>query len=156
MIYIGIDIGVTGAIAILNDGDVLIHDIPVLLKPGKASVKKYVDAKLLNNVLYFALESVEVCMEVVSARPGQGVASMFSLGHSLGVIEGVVASNGYSVCKVRPQEWKRHYGLIGGSKDDSISKALELFPQCEKKLSRKKDHNRADALLLANWIKTFN
>lgn len=150
---VGIDPGLTGAIAVI-DGPRLEHiaDMPTC-SAGIASRPKsrQVDAYALASILRIhAMDADAVAVERVSARPGQGVSGMYSLGHSAGVIAGVCGALGLTVIYVAPQHWKRGFGLIGAEKGASIAKAAELF-RCPELLSRKKDHGRADAMLIAAW-----
>lgn len=153
MIICGIDPGLTGAIAILH-GTRLEHiaDMPTC-SAGIASRPKsrQVDAYALAAILRIhSLDCDAVAVERVSARPGQGVSGVFSFGHSAGVVAGVCGALGLSVVYVAPQQWKRGFGLIGADKSASVAKAVDLF-RCPELLSRKKDHGRADAMLIAAW-----
>ena len=88
-------------------------------------------------------------MEHVSAMPGQGVTSMFNFGQSFGVIKGICAAMQLPIFFVRPAKWKKHFDLINSQKDSSRTKAIEMFPKTSSILSRKKDANKADAILIA-------
>ena len=81
--------------------------------------------------------------------PGRGVASMFSFGHSAGVIEGVLAALGISYELVTPQTWKKAYKLTGKPKDAARALAQRFYPSAP--LAGKKDSGLADALLLARY-----
>ena len=150
---IGIDPGITGAIAVLfDDGKSIVHDIPVMANgKGKGKVKNSVNGGALVQLLR-CFDGAEVFLERVSAMPGQGVSSMFSMGDSFGCIRGVIAACGMPVHIITPQSWKKHYRL-GSDKEVCRAKAIELFPGAE--LSRKKDHNRAEALLIAKYGKSI-
>lgn len=143
---IGIDPGLTGAVAVIAHGQAVVHDMPVIGTSATATVKRSVDAHGLARILKIMPGTVWI--ERVNAFPGQGVASMFSLGHSFGVALGVAAALGYPTHLVSPAEWKRFFKL---GKDKELSRALasRLYPGV--KLDRMKDHGRAEALLIARY-----
>lgn len=147
---IGIDPGISGAIAIIHDhGGVTFHDMPTVTKlNGKGN---QVDAATLANVLREYAVADIAYLEQVGAMPGQGVTSMFSFGDSFGVIRGILAAVGIPYCLVRPQKWKKRAGLSGRDKDAARAVAMNLYPSASSGLSRKKDVGRADALLLAHY-----
>ena len=158
-LIIGIDPGLSGALALMgNAGLLALSDIPVMAKgKGSGKVKNEVNAAGLNALLKEWVsghaDDVLVVIERVSSMPGQGVASMMSLGDTVGCIRGVVAARGYPVHWVTPQTWKKHYTLTAGKdvdgKELARAKAIQLFPEAD--LVRKKDHNRAEAVLIARW-----
>jgi crossover junction endodeoxyribonuclease RuvC len=149
-LFIGIDPGLSGAVAILDQGGglVLLDDLPTVASgSGKAKVGRRVDPAGLSQLLApFRDRAALAVLEAVAARPGQGVASVFSLGDTFGAVRAVLACMGLSVALVSPTEWKRHYRL-DGDKERSRARSIELFPDAD--LHRKADHNRAEALLLA-------
>lgn len=144
---IGIDPGLTGAIAVLGpDGSfVAVHDMPTT-KLGKN--KRRVNGPVLAEIIKSYLVTMAV-VEVVHAMPGQGVTSMFNFGEGYGVIKGVLAGLGVPHKDATPQKWKKACDLIGSEKDAARALAIELFPDAS--LSRKKDIGRADALLIAKF-----
>ncbi|MGL5935521.1 MAG: hypothetical protein ACRCZI_07850, partial [Cetobacterium sp.] len=150
---LGIDVGLTGAVAILNEqGQALaLWDLPTMANgKGSSRVKQQLDARMLD--LHLGLpptSSATAYSEQVSSMPGQGVASVFSFGHSLGTVQAVLAVLGIPYRLVRPTAWKKHFGLLRAEKDASRTIAIQRFPQMTGELTRKKDHNRADALLIA-------
>lgn len=153
MIILGIDSGITGAIGAVDlfGKYVGVHDMPVMARgKGQSKVKNQVNpselADLLNKML--SRGHVMAYLERVSSMPGQGVASMFSMGDSFGAIRGVLAALDVPVGIITPQQWKKYYGL-GRDKEICRAKAIEIFPEAS--LGRKKDHNRAEALLIANY-----
>ena len=91
-------------------------------------------------------------IEQVSAMPGQGVTSMFNFGQSFGVIKGICSAMILPIYFVRPTKWKKHFNLINSSKDASRTKAIEIFPYFSTNLSKKKDANKADAILIASFF----
>ncbi len=155
---IGIDPGLSGAIGIIGaeGGQFLnVSDMPVMkimmVNNAKARVKNCVNAKMLYDLLklwelYGPIK--EVWIEHVSSRPGDGVASAFSFGDTFGSIKAVTACLGLSSNLVRPQVWKKHFGLTA-DKEEARLAAITLVPGAEAFLSRKKDHDRAEALLIA-------
>ena len=151
MTAIGIDPGLTGALAFVRAGHVLTClDMPVETGAGN---RRRVSAARLAHLLREQVERHGPCvaaLEAVAARPGQGVSSVFSFGRSLGVLEGVLAACAIPVAYYQPTAWKRALGLLGRPKDASLTRALELFPTAAPWLMRKKDHGRADAILLAH------
>ena len=93
-----------------------------------------------------------VVIEHVTAMPGQGVTSMFNFGQSFGVIKGICSALTLPIYFVRPVKWKKHFNLIGSSKDASRTKAIELFPSFSNDMAKKKDANKADAILIGRYF----
>ncbi len=153
-LIIGVDPGLSGALALVDqDGLRDFADMPTALKgAGNGKVKNEVNAAALSALLRDWVngrsDEVAVIVERVSSMPGQGVASMMSLGDTVGCIRGVVAARGYPLQWITPTQWKRRYA-IGADKELARAKAIQLYPQAE--LARKKDHNRAEAILLARY-----
>lgn len=152
-IDIGIDPGLSGAIAVLADGDaVSVHDMPTRTVGDWGEVDAAVLAAMLRGVraqyrgaVFFA------CVERVGARPADGGTSAFRFGETSGKIKAVLETLGIEYSRAIPAVWKRHYGLIGADKDASRQTALRIFPGMAAQLKRKKDDGRAEALLLARW-----
>lgn len=151
-VVIGIDPGITGAIAVIGDGDfVAAFDMPRSRRRAKGEqVNAYELASVLRQIIQGEAYTM-VAIEEVAARPGQGVSSMFRFGESAGVVRGVVAALGIPAFWVTPQAWKKDCGLLGSDKQLSVSRAVELFPHSADSISRKRDVGRADALLIARW-----
>jgi len=153
MKIIGIDPGLSGAIAILQDNKVLsIFDIPVMSE-GKKN-KRQLNSALLVSLLRENIdnnEEVAVVVEQVNAMPGQGVTSMFNFGQTFGAIKGICAALELPIFFVRPSKWKKHFDLINSSKDSSRTKAIEMYPKLSKQLAKKKDVNKSDAILIARF-----
>lgn len=152
MIHIGIDPGLSGAIvAIFPDGPIEFHDMPIL----EIKKKSQLDYAGLAHILrrYPARGEVMAAIELVGAMPGQGVSSMFKFGQCYGASLATLAALQIPYQTITPPVWKRAYRLVGEDKDASRSRALELFPACVEHLKRKKDHGRADALLLAEYLR---
>ena len=154
MKIIGIDPGLSGAIAILENNKVLnVFDIPVMSE-GKKN-KKQLNSALLVNLLKENInsnEEVAVVVEQVNAMPGQGVTSMFNFGQTFGAIKGICAALDLPIYFVRPSKWKKHFELINSSKDASRRKVIEMYPSFAEKLSKKKDVNKSDAILIARFF----
>jgi crossover junction endodeoxyribonuclease RuvC len=153
MRIIGIDPGLSGAIAILENNKVLnIFDIPVMSE-GKKNKKQLNSAHLAqyieNNIL--DVNKTIVVVEQVNAMPGQGVTSMFNFGQTFGAIKGISAALKLPIFFVRPSKWKKHFELLKASKDASRTKTIEMYPSLADKLSRKKDVNKSDAILIARF-----
>ena len=156
MLIIGIDPGISGAICFFKDGEVKeIIDMPVMAE-GKKN-KKQVNGPQIYNEFYTRINEISkkdifVIIEQVSAMPGQGVTSMFNFGQSFGVIKGICSAMQLSMHFVRPAKWKKYFGLIKTEKDASRTKVIEIFPYISSQLSRKKDSNKADAILIASFF----
>ena len=154
MKVIGIDPGLSGAIAILENNKVLgIFDMPVMAE-GKKN-KRQLNSSQLANIIKENTKNVEetvVIVEQVNAMPGQGVTSMFNFGQTFGAIKGVCATLELPIFFVRPSKWKKHFELINSSKDASRTKVIEMYPTLSKYLSKKKDVNKSDAILIARYF----
>jgi crossover junction endodeoxyribonuclease RuvC len=136
----GIDPGLRGALAVLNEsGVVLVEDLPTYRLPG---------GKLDLATLLCAHAIDHVVIEQVAARPGQGTVSMFRFGFCAGAISGLVAGLQLPYTLVLPKTWQRAVG-IGPSPDQARQRAAQLYPQSASQLSRKRDGGRADAILIA-------
>ena len=153
---IGIDPGINGAIAIFRDG--VLHrliDMPTLELDSGKTKKRHISAAGLATILNVFISDADchVVTERVTARPGQGVTSMFNFGRSAGIIEGVVAALLIPNTYVTPQAWTKAVGRAAG-KDASRMRAMELFPSKADLFKRAKDDGRADAALVAYWYLT--
>ena len=140
MKIIGIDPGLSGAIAILENNKVLhLFDMPVMSE-GKKNKKQLNSAQLVKILKDHITKSEESCIvvEQVNAMPGQGVTSMFNFGQTFGAIKGICAALGFPIFFVRPSKWKKHFELINSSKDSSRTKAIEMYPSLSGDLSKKK------------------
>lgn len=151
--YLGVDVGLTGALAVLDkDGSfVRVEDLPIMNKGVlTAVVKKQVNgaglAALLALVRGQPEKSVYAFVERVATFRKQGIATNGSLMHSLGVVEGVLQALAIPYWLVHSQTWKKRFKL-GKDKERARQLAIRLFPKAS--LSKKKDANRAEALLLA-------
>ena len=154
MIIIGIDPGISGAISIVENKKILeVYDTPTMID-GKKN-KKQINSAQVTRIIKERLndnKEVIVVVEHVNAMPGQGVTSMFNFGQSFGVIKGICAALSLPIYFVRPAKWKKHFNLIKTNKDASRTKVIEVYPEISNKLHRKKDANRADAILIALYF----
>ena len=150
----GIDPGLSGAIAVLENEIVLdIVDLPVMAE-GKKN-KRQLNSAHLSQYISKNIEDIYkscVVVEQVNAMPGQGVTSMFNFGQTFGAIKGISATLKLPIYFVRPSKWKKHFDLINSSKDASRTKAIEIYPSLAQKLSKKKDVNKSDAILIARFF----
>lgn len=155
MIIAGIDPGKTGALAITYpDGFVECFDVPVVKLKGK-EVPAWHQWRSVWAVAMVMANVEQVVIEDVSARPGQGVTSMFSFGRTLGFAHAIAVSAGCSVRFVTPAVWKGKLGLLNSSKGASREKATALYPKARDLLGRVKDDGRAEAILLAHYGRKF-
>ena len=156
MYIIGIDPGISGAICFFENGQILdVIDMPTMTD-GKKN-KKQVNASQLVNEIKKRISNipnnrVSVVVEHVTAMPGQGVTSMFNFGQSFGAMKGICAALNLSIFFVRPAKWKKYFNLINTQKDASRRRVIEIFPYISPKLSKKKDANKADAILIASFF----
>jgi crossover junction endodeoxyribonuclease RuvC len=153
MRIIGIDPGLAGAIAILEENKVIeMFDMPVMSdgKKNKRQLNSAFLVKLIKDNIK-DMEKTVIVVEQVNAMPGQGVTSMFNFGQTFGAIKGICAALGLPIFFVRPAKWKKHFELINASKDASRTKVIEMYPSLSDKLSKKKDVNKSDAILIARF-----
>ncbi len=153
MIIIGIDPGLSGGIAVLKDNIIKnLYDMPVMSE-GKKNKRQLNSAQLVKIIKENIQEKEEtaIVVEQVNAMPGQGVTSMFNFGQTFGAIKGISAALGLPIFFVRPAKWKKHFELINSSKDSSSTKAIEMYPSISDQLSKKKDVNKSDAILIARF-----
>ena len=156
MLIIGIDPGISGSICFFEDGKILdVVEMPTMTE-GKKN-KKQVNGSQIYNEIEKRIHKIEkqdirVIIEQVSAMPGQGVTSMFNFGQSFGILKGICSAMQLPMYFVRPAKWKKYFGLINSEKDASRTRAIEMFPYFSSQLSRKKDSNKADAILIASFF----
>lgn len=147
-LVLAVDPGLSGALAVLDVDGRIVHvaDLPVARDRSLA----WIDGQALQSVLLEAIAGrpCRAVVERVASRPGQGIASAFTFGAGLGSILGVVQTLRLPLELVTPAQWKRALGL-SSDKAASLDRARLLFPTAE--LHRKRDHGRAEALLLAHW-----
>ena len=155
MLIIGIDPGVSGAICFFKDGKILdVIEMPIM-NEGKKNKKQVNGAQIYNEIIKRIDNSsgtrTRVVIEHVTAMPGQGVTSMFNFGQSFGILKGVCSAMRLPMFFVRPAKWKKYYNLINSEKDASRTRAIEIYPEFSSQLSKKKDSNKADAILIASF-----
>lgn len=167
MISLGIDIGLSGALAVVRGDQLLgLEDMPTREKPGTGLIKREVDPVALRAMVLRLCEgrrdeAIAVSLEHVfgigpsaGGQKNHGASGAFSLGETRGAVRAVLEVLGLQPAWISPLSWKRHYDLLGrkGEKVDknaSRLKALALYPTAD--LQRVKDHNRAEAILLARF-----
>ena len=154
MLIIGIDPGISGSICFFEDGKILeVIEMPVMTE-GKKNKKQVNGAQVYNEFLKRINrkdDEIRVVIEQVSAMPGQGVTSMFNFGQSFGILKGICSTMQLPMFFVRPAKWKKYFNLINSQKDASRTRAIEIFPYFSTQLSKKKDSNKADAILIASF-----
>ena len=155
MLIIGIDPGISGSICFFQDGKIIdVVEMPTMTE-GKKN-KKQVNGSQIYNEISARIKKldnkdIKVVIEQVSAMPGQGVTSMFNFGQSFGILKGICSAMQLPIYFVRPAKWKKYFNLINSEKDASRTRAIEIFPYFSSHLSRKKDSNKADAILIASF-----
>ena len=155
MLIIGIDPGISGSICFFEDGKILdVLEMPTMTD-GKKNKKQVNGAQIYNEISIkirgIEKQNLRVIIEQVSAMPGQGVTSMFNFGQSFGILKGICSAMQLPMYFVRPAKWKKYFGLIKSEKDASRTKVIEMFPYFSSQLSKKKDSNKADAILIASF-----
>ena len=156
MLIIGIDPGITGSICFFEDGKIInLIEMPNMTH-GKKNKKQVNGAQIYNEISSriknIEKKNIKVVIEQVSAMPGQGVTSMFNFGQSFGILKGICSAMQLPMYFVRPAKWKKYFNLINSEKDASRTKAIQVFPYISPQLSRKKDSNKADAILIASFF----
>ena len=156
MLIIGIDPGISGSICFFENGiikDVL--EMPTMTE-GKKNKKQVNGSQIFNEISFriktYEKKNIKVVIEQVSAMPGQGVTSMFNFGQSFGILKGICSAMQLPIYFVRPAKWKKYFNLINSEKDASRTRAIEIFPYFSSNLSKKKDSNKADAILIASYF----
>ena len=155
MLIIGIDPGISGSICFLDNGKILdVIEMPIMTD-GKKNKKQINGSQVYNEIIkrikQFEKNQIRVVIEHVSAMPGQGVTSMFNFGQSFGILKGICTAMQLPMYFVRPTKWKKYFNLLNSEKDASRTRAIEIFPYFSSQLSRKKDSNKADAILIASF-----
>ena len=155
MLIIGIDPGISGSICFFEDGKIIdVIEMPTMTE-GKKN-KRQINGPQVYNEISKRIKKIDkkdirVIIEQVSAMPGQGVTSMFNFGQSFGILKGMCSAMQLPMYLIRPAKWKKYYNLINSEKDASRTKAIEIFPYYSSNLSKKKDVNKADAILIASY-----
>ena len=160
MLIIGIDPGISGSICFFENGKILdVVEMPTMTE-GKKNKRQANGSQIYNEIIKrinkTEKQNIRVIIEQVSAMPGQGVTSMFNFGQSFGILKGICSAMQLSMYFVRPVKWKKYFNLINSEKDASRTRAIEIFPYFSGQLSRKKDSNKADAILISSfYYETF-
>ena len=155
MLIIGIDPGISGSICFFDDGKIIdVVEMPTMTE-GKKNKRQVNGSQIYNEIskriIKYEKQNVRVIIEQVSAMPGQGVTSMFNFGQSYGILKGICSAMQLPMYFVRPAKWKKYFSLINSEKDASRTRAIEMFPYFSSQLSKKKDSNKADAILIASF-----
>ena len=155
MLIIGIDPGISGSICFFEDGKILdVIEMPTMTE-GKKNKKQVNGSQIFNEILkrinHINKKDIKVVIEHVSAMPGQGVTSMFNFGQSFGILKGICSAMQLPMYFIRPTKWKKYFNLINSEKDASRTKAIEIFPYFSAYLAKKKDSNKADAILISSY-----
>ena len=155
MLIIGIDPGISGSICFFQDGKIVdVLEMPTMIE-GKKNKKQVNGSQIFNEISEkikkLDKKEIKVVIEQVSAMPGQGVTSMYNFGQSFGILKGICSAMQLPMYFVRPAKWKKYFNLINSEKDASRTRAIEIFPYFSSQLSRKKDSNKADAILIASF-----
>ena len=155
MLIIGIDPGISGSICFLENGTIKdVLEMPTMTE-GKKNKKQVNGSQIYNEISFriktYEKKNIKVVIEQVSAMPGQGVTSMFNFGQSFGILKGICSAMQLPIYFVRPAKWKKYFNLINSQKDASRTRAIEIFPYFSTQLSKKKDSNKADAILIASF-----
>ena len=155
MLIIGIDPGISGSICFFEDGKIIdVIEMPTMTD-GKKNKRQVNGSQIYNEILKrinkIEKQNIRVIIEQVSAMPGQGVTSMFNFGQSFGILKGICSAMQLPMYFIRPTKWKKYFSLINSEKDASRTKAIEMFPSFSSQLSKKKDSNKADAILIASF-----
>jgi len=160
-IFLGIDPGSTGAISFLHprsNKKAIAIDIPttkvMTKKKGKPSYRTHTDLGALWSIFKSFKRSfgdLHVVIEHQQPMPQDTALTGFTVGRNFGMWPLFFYSHGISHETVRPAAWKRKMGLIGKDKEAARLEAQKMFPGAS--LNRKKDHNRAEALLIAEYAR---
>ena len=155
MLVIGIDPGISGSICFFQDGKIIdAIEMPTMTE-GKKNKKQVNGSQIFNEISErikkLDKKDIKIIIEQVSAMPGQGVTSMFNFGQSFGILKGICSAMQLPMYFVRPAKWKKYFNLINSEKDASRTRAIEIFPYFSGQLTRKKDSNKADAILIASF-----
>lgn len=154
-VILGIDPGLSGALAFIEldalgqPANLHVYDMPVTeIRTTTRKNQSWVNTPGVADLVRQHNPS-RAFIELVSAMPGQGVTSMFRFGHSLGAVVGVLGALAVPTETITPVQWKTITRTASAPDDASRHRVLQLFPGHSAMFSRKKDHGRADATLIA-------
>lgn len=154
MKFCGIDPGSTGAVAVIDGRAVEFSDTPT----SQVNGRRVIDPRKCADILLALPTDSLICIERSQPMPKNGSIACFGLGYSFGMWIGILAAVGAKWILVRPQEWKKMLlpqDRQAGDKDQSRRVACEFYPAAEVNLQRVMDHNRAEALLIAEYGRRF-
>lgn len=161
---LGVDPGLAGALALVDEIDVLdVFDMPCVSVNRTSDLSKdrdEVSAPILIDIILDLKDRLGVdlaVLEWVNASPQMGATSAFRFGETMGTTRTALAAARVPVHLVKPSEWKGQMKLPGKAKDPKAgeiarARALSLYPNASHWLARKKDADRAEAILLAHWF----
>lgn len=142
-VIVGVDPGVTGAIAVVENGKLVgVHDMPIY--GGRVAGIEF--AELIREA-----DPAYVVVEDTHPMPKNGSIASFKLGLNTGICCGVVQALSHPLIRVRPMLWKKRNGLINQPKDAARGLVQELYPEMAHYFKRVKDQGRADAVLIARF-----
>ena len=155
MDILAVDPGLSGGLCFMQAGVIVeVLDMPTLADGSNRQLDVMAICRRIDKwkPRIAIIENVQPMPSIPGAngvRRGMGAASSFRFGFAVGQIRAIAVCYGLEVRLVHPVTWKRHFGLKGPDKEQSRQRALELVPAAAQWLARKKDHNRAEACLLA-------
>lgn len=155
-VIIGIDPGLDGAVGVLwpTGKFYSVIDTPTItIQKSNGKEKREYNLPLMLNIIKDGAGDV-AALEVGHPRPGEGTVSAYSIGRSVALWEAFLVSQGIPYTKCYPHVWKKKMmnGMSTKDKGSSVLRAVQLFPEAAESLKRKKDHGRAEALLLAKYL----
>lgn len=141
MIIAGVDPGMTGAVSVFKDGELLrVEDMPTF------------DGRVDGLEIHAILGGVDhVYIENQHPMPKNGSIASFKLGTNYGVVLGVIEQSAIPLTRIPASTWKRWNGLLGKPKESSLALARELWPHFKPQLRLKQHHNRAEAALIGRY-----
>lgn len=155
MVVVGIDPGLTGAVAFIGLNSVKVFDLPTVEIPGNGMVKRRVHGPALHDIMLANCppgEPIMVLIEnVMQSMGGQGSAAQTqgSLMQTFGTVQCCIEILGVEPVLINSRKWKNFYKL-DSEKKNSLECARRLWPTL-KEIARAKDHNRAESLLIAQY-----
>jgi len=148
---IGIDPGLSGALAFIDKEGLTILDMPTLTTKKGAKKRTNIDAYTLGRIIEADAHNFKHCyIEEVHSMPSQGISSAFNFGKGFGMLIGIIAANFIPMTLIPPQQWKKDL-RVPAEKDGAIARASELLPKYSHLWPLKKHDGRAEAALLAYW-----
>lgn len=151
MNIIGVDVGLSGAVSLIQDGELLwSSEMPTVSVERNGKKKRDVDYAILGGLLRRGMEWDSLAfVEKTGSMPGQGLSSTYAFGKSTGAVLGALGALGWRIQEVPPQRWKKHFGLVGKDKDQARILAIKKFPNLANIFAKKKSIGLADASLIA-------